>query len=98
MRPRIVRIERIERTCTACPAQWDAWDADGQQYYIRYRSGWLSIDAVSGPNWVHDHSKPVRVVGLEHGDSHCGWMDEAKLFDLTAGDFWWDVTVEGRAS
>jgi len=82
-------MTRLVRTCSACPAQWDAWDADGQQYYIRYRHGWFSLEAVSGPNWVHDHSEPRSIVEQGYGDVDGGVMAESELFELTANVLDW---------
>lgn len=36
----------------------------------------------------------MTVMGMEHGDPHAGFMDEAELFDLTREYFWWDVDVQ----
>lgn len=37
-------LVRAEQTCFGCPSQWDAWDAEGNQYYLRFRHGFGSID------------------------------------------------------
>lgn len=80
---------RLLRTCWACPSQWDAWDADGKQYYIRYRHGWFSVEAVSGPNWVYDDSEPRSIIEMDHGDDDGGVMDDAEMIELTGGVFDW---------
>lgn len=92
-KPKPVMV-RLVRTCTACPAQWDAWDSRGQQYYIRYRHGQFTVDAVSGPNWVTDRSEVRKIIDLDYGHEDGGWMDETELFDLTDDMFVWDVQVE----
>ena len=39
-----IRLTSIIQTCTACPSQWDACDEDGNEYYIRYRHGFLYVE------------------------------------------------------
>lgn len=47
-----VTLVRAVRTCTACPSQWDAWDAEGNYYYLRYRSGHGEIRRYRTENWL----------------------------------------------
>lgn len=46
-----IELDRLVQTCGACPSQWDAWGKDGWYYYIRYRSGVLTVNrgGVAGP-------------------------------------------------
>jgi len=46
-----ITLVRAVQTCMACPSQWDAWDADGNYYYLRYRSGHGSIRRYRTENW-----------------------------------------------
>ncbi len=45
-------ITKAVQTCMACPSQWDTWDAEGNYYYLRYRSGCGSVDQYENENWV----------------------------------------------
>ena len=47
----MITLVRAVQTCTACPSQWDAWDADGNYYYLRYRSGHGQIRQYRTENW-----------------------------------------------
>ena len=47
-----VTLVRAVQTCVACPSQWDAWDADGNYYYLRYRSGHGSVRRYRTENWT----------------------------------------------
>lgn len=47
-----VTLVRVVQTCMACPSQWDAWDADGNYYYLRYRSSHGSVRRYHSENWV----------------------------------------------
>ena len=38
-----MRIIELEQTCYACPSQWEGKTLSGQDVYIRYRWGYLSI-------------------------------------------------------
>ena len=46
-RPVGLRLSRLEQYSTDCPAQWHAWTEDGRCLYIRYRHGWLSVEAAA---------------------------------------------------
>lgn len=65
-----IRITKLVQTCGACPAQWDAWDEDGTYYYIRYRSGWLSVARSKGQTGGED-----LLFGEQIGDDLDGWID-----------------------
>ena len=49
----MITITRAVQTCMGCPSQWDAWDADGNYYYLRYRSGHGSVTRYEDENWYH---------------------------------------------
>lgn len=75
----MVTLVRAIQTSIACPSQWDAWDADGNYYYLRYRSGFGSIQRFDGPiddyppgEWGQ-HSGEV-IATFEHGHPLDGWM------------------------
>ena len=40
----MINVASITRTTSACPAQWEGLTDDGKDVYVRYRSGWLSIE------------------------------------------------------
>jgi len=48
----MITIVRVIQTCQACPSQWDAWDADGNYYYLRYRSGYGTVTQYKTENWL----------------------------------------------
>lgn len=48
----MITLVRAVRTSIACPSQWDAWDADGNYYYLKYRSGCGSVTQYKTENWV----------------------------------------------
>ncbi len=69
----------------ACPAQWDAWDADGQTYYLRYRSGIGTVEAVATPTTTPESLNDARQVAeFYHGDRMAGSI-ELELFCRLAG-------------
>ena len=43
----MITIVRAIQTSSACPSQWDAWDADGQYYYLRFRHGHGTVQAMN---------------------------------------------------
>jgi hypothetical protein len=47
----MITLVRAVQTCFACPSQWDGWDADGNYYYLRYRSGHGEIRQYRTENW-----------------------------------------------
>jgi hypothetical protein len=67
-----ITVTRVVQTCTACPSQWDAWTADGTYVYVRYRSGFLTVDV----GWS-------RVFELIYGDSLSGHITWAEVLALT---------------
>lgn len=76
---------KVVRTCIACPSQWDAWNAEGDYYYLRYRSGRGTIEETPGPDpatWT-----PSNVTLLDHfreGDGLSGSMDLDEFLNHTA--------------
>lgn len=46
----MITIVRAIQTSSACPSQWDAWDADGQYYYLRFRHGQGTAQAMDQAN------------------------------------------------
>lgn len=42
----MITIVRAVQTSVACPAQWDAWDAEGRYYYLRFRYGNGTVQAM----------------------------------------------------
>lgn len=48
----MIRLTKVVSTCSSHPAQWDAWDADGQYYYLRYRSHHGTVNAFEDQDWA----------------------------------------------
>lgn len=42
------RVKSIRQTCNFCPSQWEGELENGQDFYIRYRWGCLSLDIPFG--------------------------------------------------
>lgn len=71
-----LELVRVVQTCWACPSQWDAWDADGQTYYMRYRSGVGTVEAVPTPTTTAESLNDARLVAkFEHGDRMAGFLE-----------------------
>jgi hypothetical protein len=80
-----VTLVRAVQTCYACPAQWDAWDADGQTYYLRFRSGLGTVEAVDTPTTTAESLDSARLIAeFQYGDSLLGSI-ELDLFCRLAG-------------
>lgn len=54
---------RVKMLTNACPSQWYAWDELDAQYYLRYRWGRGTVEAVITPE--HEH---LLVRDFKHGD------------------------------
>lgn len=79
-----ITIVRAVQTCMACPSQWDTWDADGNYYYLRYRSGYGTVTQYKTENWV---GAPW-VDGP--GESEPGWAVRANsefIADITSFEY-----------
>src|SRR5437870_4567412 len=52
-------LVRAVQISVACPAQWDAWDAEGNYYYLRYRSGCGRIERyeTQGQFWDEESNR-----------------------------------------
>lgn len=76
-----IKIKSLTQTCEACPSQWQGKTHDGQDLYIRFRWGYLSVrvhptNAVQGPE----------VFGLEIGDNDLnGLLTTSELRRATDG-------------
>jgi hypothetical protein len=86
------KIVQLIQTCSACPSQWEGKTADGQQVYIRYRWGHLSIgvdpeDAVLNPNWSHR---------VAYGDALDGYMSDRELVVTLGNTVKWDSKLKDR--
>lgn len=55
----MITITRAVQTSGACPSQWDAWDAEGNYYYLRFRHGHGSVQAMKAPGEGDYRSEPV---------------------------------------
>ena len=79
-----LRVTNIVQTCGACPSQWEGKVEDGRMIYIRYRHGYLSIEASIHPsNDVDDAIGEDCILGLQHGDNYDGVMDFEDLVSLS---------------
>jgi hypothetical protein len=67
------KIKALQQTCVACPSQWDAETTDGEEVYIRYRWGRLSVQ-LGGPAGEFLYDEQV-------GDSFDGVMTEAQMIN-----------------
>jgi len=45
-------VKEITQTCFACPSQWEGTTKDGEEIYIRYRWGGLSVE-INGEEIFH---------------------------------------------
>ena len=80
-----ITLVRVVETCMACPAQWDGWDADGQTYYMRFRSGIGTVEAVPTATTTPESLNDARLVAeFRHGDNMLGSI-ELELFCRLAG-------------
>lgn len=72
-------LVRVVQTCLACPSQWDAWDAEGQYYYLRFRSGRGSVETAESANAYRSSGPLTQVAGFRHGDPLDGSMGLAEF-------------------
>jgi len=72
----MITITRAVQTSFACPSQWDAWDADGNYYYLRYRSGCGRVQHFPGGPafWERPDEKGELVSSFEFGDEYNGTL------------------------
>lgn len=55
----MITIIRAVQTSSACPSQWDAWDAGGNYYYLRFRHGYGTVQAMGSPENGDYRAEPV---------------------------------------
>lgn len=80
----IILTEAV-RTSTACPAQWDARDADGNYYYLRYRSGCGSARQYETPDWYMNFGRDElirEVAAFRYGHPLDGSISLEKFCEL----------------
>jgi hypothetical protein len=74
----MIILVRTVQTSSACPAQWDAWDADGNYYYLRFRHGHGTVQAM-------DEQNPNYQSGLvAHFIDDDPWNGSIELADFAA--------------
>lgn len=67
-------VKTLTKRGTACPTQWSGKGVDGEDIYIRYHWGYLSVD-VDGR----------QVYGQTHGDSLDGVLSNAAMRRYLSG-------------
>lgn len=79
-----VTLVRAVQTCVACPSQWDAWDADGNYYYLRYRSGHGSARRYRTENWTdgNDDEYIETIADFTYGHPLDGLLTLEEFADL----------------
>lgn len=60
-------------TCAACPTQYEGTLRDGRRFYFRYRGGRAALGVGAT---VDEAAGDPREVGVDHGDSLDGNLDE----------------------
>lgn len=73
---RVYTITKLRKTCDSCPAQWEGETSDGQQVYIRYRWGYLSVKV--DPDYAVGY-RAEEVVSERLGDNLDGSLSFAQL-------------------
>lgn len=66
-------VTHLDQTVQACPSAWEGRTDTGQEIYIRYRHGGLSV-TVDG----------AQTVWMAHGDRYAGVMNTAEMTRLLA--------------
>ena len=62
-------LENIKQTCSACPSQWEAKTVNGRPVYIRYRSGWLTVQMGEVGDEVITVAKKDPLLKIKLGDN-----------------------------
>lgn len=75
----MLRFTKLVRTCSACPSQWDAYDEDGRYYYIRYRSGWLTVGPSAGRDYDEVYAERI-------GGEYDGSMEADEMLRLIGAE------------
>lgn len=68
-----MKIRNLEQSCSACPSAWTGKTVGGDDIYIRYRWGWLTVDINSS-----------EIFGTKLGGEYDGvisWEDIAGIID-----------------
>lgn len=78
---------RTVQTCRSFPSQWNAWGADGQYYYLRYRSGRGTIECAASEDAYRERG-PSRLVAAFFVDDeeYVGEMSLEEFLRLAATD------------
>ncbi len=75
----MIIIKTLKQTCFACPSQWEGTDIYGNEIYIRYRWGHLSISV--------NHAE---IVSHQLGEGLAGGLTTEELKVITRNIFKWD--------
>lgn len=76
-----LRIIKLTQTCDACPSQWDAVGANGEDVYIRYRWGKLSVDVDNEPHYYDDCGESLD--GVMSTDDLCKKLQAENVLDFS---------------
>lgn len=65
------KVKYIKQTRSACPSQWEGELENGQDFYIRYRWGHLTLDVPFG----------TTIFGKQLGGSLSGYLSDYRMLD-----------------
>lgn len=71
------KLTRIVCTCSACPTQYEGRFEDGDDLYIRYRYGELTV--YKTPHGREHYSEGHLLLEVEHGADLDGTLEDAEL-------------------
>lgn len=78
---------RTVQTCLCFPSQWNAWDADGQYYYLRYRSGRGTIEtAASEEDYLQNGPSGLVARFTADDEYYVGEMSLEEFLRLARGE------------
>ena len=64
----MIKVKELTQTCSVCPSQWEGTLTNGEELYIKYRYGYLSIRVNGTEIW-----------GDQLGDNLDGVLSQKKM-------------------
>ena len=86
----------LVRTCRSHPAQWEGRTTDRRPFYVRYRSGWLTV-TVGEPDGGMASGEPFAEVQVVGPDVDGGSMDDDEMVARVLEICGVNVTVSDKA-
>ena len=92
-----MKLKTLVRTCPTCSSRWEGMSENGEEVYIRYRWGYISVRYGEIGKTYFDKASELTVenmteiLGTQIEDTLDGWLEYDKLKRLLKEQLGWEI-------